>query len=109
MQAQGLPALVVTQEYLRDFLSQILRPYMVSQSEYHRQKSIKLERVHANLDRCSNILFLLAIFAVGGYLLLKLGASLGWLASAVPVQSSKWLTFMGVAFPTMGAALAGIR
>jgi hypothetical protein len=82
---------------------------MVSQSNYHREKALKLERIHANLDRCSNILFQLAIVAVGGYLLMKLGASLQVLDEDIPLRSSKWLTFLGVAFPTLGAALAGIR
>jgi hypothetical protein len=109
MKAQGLPHAVISQAYLRDYLRFVLQPYMVSQSNYHREKALKLERIHANLDRCSNILFQLAIVAVGGYLLMKLGASLQVLDEDIPLRSSKWLTFLGVAFPTLGAALAGIR
>lgn len=105
----GIPAMRVTKEYLRRHLEEVLRPFLVSQSGYHKSKSARLERVHHNLDRMSETLFVLAIISVGGFLLLKAGSALGWLDPSVPDSVSKLATYTGVAFPTLGAAIASIR
>ena len=107
--ATGLPQVRVTAAYLRQHLRTILRPYLVQQRDYHRAKASRLERVHHNLDRFSEVLFLLAIVSVGTYLALKAGSALDLWPASLPSAISKATTFMGVAFPTLGAAIAGIR
>ncbi len=105
----GLPRLKVTHGYLKKHLKDVVRPFLIGQQEYHRKKALRLERVHHNLDRMSETLFILAIISVSAYLLLKSGATLGVLSGSVPSSVSKLTTFLGVAFPTLGAAIAGIR
>ena len=105
----GLPRLDVTQAYLKQHLETILRPFVIAQRDYHTSKAVRLEKVHHNLDRMSETLFVLAILSVGTYLALKGASALGLIAPSIPTGASKWLTFLGVAFPTLGAAIAGIR
>ncbi|MFZ1742668.1 MAG: hypothetical protein WAT93_07430 [Pontixanthobacter sp.] len=105
----GLPQMVVTQAYLRNHLELVVRPFLQDQSSYHRAKAARLERVHHNLDRMSEVSFVLAVVSVGSYLLLKLLSVAAIIDPAVPLAVSKSLTFLGVALPTFGAALAGIR
>lgn len=105
----GLPHVQVTQEYLKQHLERLMRPYLVSQRDYHRGKAHRLERVHHNLDQVSEVLFVLAIISVGTYLSLVAGVALGWVDYSVPKSISKLMTFFGVAFPTLGAAIAGVR
>lgn len=105
----GLPAMTITHEYLKEHARRVLRPYLVGQRDYHRGKAERLEKVHANLDHVSEWLFVAAIISVGGYLVLKLLAALSLIDPSIPDGLSKLLTFFGVAFPTLGAALAGIR
>lgn len=105
----GLPHVQVTQDYLKQHLTRLMKPYLVSQRDYHRAKSHRLERVHHNLDTMSETLFILAIISVGSYLALVGGAALGMVDYSVPKTLSKTMTFLGVAFPTLGAAIAGIR
>lgn len=105
----GIPGMKVTKEFLRQHLKEVLRPFLVAQSTYHKRKSARLERVHHNLDRMSETLFILAIISVGGFLLLTAASALGWLAASVPASVSKLATFAGVAFPTLGAAIASVR
>ena len=105
----GLPRLRITQDFLHKHLRDVLRPFFIAQQAYHRKKARRLERVHHNLDRMSETLFILAILSVTGYLLVKMAASFGTLDSAMPGNISKLTTFLGVAFPTLGAAIAGIR
>ena len=106
---QGLPRMTLTREFLQDHLRLILRPFITEQQSYHQAKAHRLEKVHANLDRGSEALFILAILSVGTYLILKLLGLLAIIDPAISDQSSKIFTFLGVAFPTLGAALAGIR
>ena len=105
----GLPRMAVTQAYLRGHLEAIIRPFLADQASYHRYKSARLEKVHHNLDRISEVLFILAVLSVGSYLVLKLLSFAALIDPSVPLGLSKIFTFLGVAFPTFGAALAGIR
>ncbi|GAA4642949.1 hypothetical protein GCM10023115_09090 [Pontixanthobacter gangjinensis] len=105
----GLPQMAVTQAYLRGHLEAIIGPFLSDQAAYHRYKSAKLEKVHHNLDRMSEVLFILAVLSVGSYLVLKALSFAGLIDPSVPLSLGKAFTFMGVAFPTFGAALAGIR
>ncbi|WP_432200665.1 hypothetical protein ACRAQ7_14160 [Erythrobacter sp. W53] len=102
----GMPHLKVTQPYLKAHLRDVLYPFFIAQREYHREKAHRLGRVHHNLDKMSETLFILAIVSVSAYLMLKLSATLGMLGASVPDIVSKPTTFLGVAFPTLGAAIA---
>lgn len=105
----GLPEMTVTGDYLQAHLNQVIRPFLDDQSAYHRAKSLRLEKVHHNLDRVSEALFILAVISVGAYLLFELLSVLSVLDPAIPASVSKSFTFAGVVFPTLGAALASIR
>ena len=105
----GLPHVKVTQDYLKQHLSQLMKPYLISQRDYHRGKARRLAKVHHDLDHLSEALFVLAIVSVGIYLALVAGAALGIVDYSIPKGISKIMTFFGVAFPTLGAAIAGIR
>ena len=83
--------------------------HVVPQSNYHRAKAEKLKRAQHNLDRTSEFLFLLAVLSVALYLLIELGAGLGWLPHTLPHDVAKTFTFLGVLFPTMGGAFAGVH
>jgi hypothetical protein len=109
LRALGLPQVAVTPAYLRLALSDLLDPHVTAQRDYHRAKAARLTAVHHNLDRFSTRLFQLAVLAVAGYLLLKGAAVLSLVPEHWPHAASYWFTFFGVAFPTFGAAIAGIR
>jgi hypothetical protein len=64
--------------------------------------------VHHNLDRFSEVLFVLAVVSVMIYLAAK-GGSLLHLWPNMPEKLSFFFTFLGVLLPTFGGAIAGIR
>jgi len=105
----GLPDLALDHHYLRAVLEKLLLPHVEGQRDYHRAKARRLRKVDHRLDHFAEILFVLAIVSVSIYLLLKLGAGLGLLPYSWPGSVSLWLTFLGIAFPTLGASIAGIR
>lgn len=105
----GLPQISVTSALLRDAVRLLLLPYVTSQRDYHRLKARRLARTHHNLDKLSEILFLLAIVSVTTYLSLKLGAVLHLIDHNLAGNLSPFLTFLGVMLPTFGASIAGIR
>jgi hypothetical protein len=109
LRAIGLPRARLTRAYLRAGLGEIALPHVSAQRVYHEIKAHRLETVHHRLDRAAETCFVLAVLCVLAYLLLK-GASL---AGIVPppfvARVSPLFTFLGVAFPTLGANLAGIR
>lgn len=109
LRATGLPQVALNRDYLRHALEHVVAPYVVEQREYHRTKAERLHKVHHRLDRLAESLFLLAIVAVLAYLLLKLGTVLGLVPTDWPTTTSKLFTFLGIAFPTLGASIAGIR
>ncbi len=105
----GLPRVAVTRAYLRAGLTGAVLPHVAGQRAYHAAKAHRLERVHHRLDKAAETCFALAVASVVAYLALK---GLG-LAGLVPKQLasdlSPFFTFCGVAFPTLGANLSGIR
>lgn len=105
----GLPPITVTRAYLRAFLSDVLLKHVSAQQSYHHAKAGKLTHVHHGLDRISELSFKLAIVSVATYLVLNIGASLHLWPEAWPHATSKIFTVLGVFFPTLGGALAGIR
>lgn len=105
----GLPQVRVTSAYLRSGIAGLLLPYVADQRDYHRAKAARLARAHHNLDKLSEVLFLLAILSVSTYLALKFGGVLHLLAEPLAAKVSLFLTFLGVLLPTFGAGIAGIR
>ncbi len=109
LEAIGLPQVIITQAYLRAALEHLLAAHTRQQRIYHQAKAVRLTKVHHNLDRISEALFILAVTSVTIYLLL-VGAEMAGLVSETIVHGlSKSFTFMGVAFPALGGAFAGIR
>ena len=109
MRGVGLPEVAITPAYLRIALTNLLDRHVTSQRDYHDYKAKRLTAVHHNLDRFSTRLFQVAVMSVAGYLLIKAGAALQWWSNEWPDGYSKIGTFLGVALPTFGAAIAGIR
>jgi hypothetical protein len=109
LEAIGLPQVVITQAYLRAALEQLLAVHTRQQRIYHQAKAIRLTKVHHNLDRISEVLFILAVTSVTIYLALISGEMAGLVPGAIVHGLSKTFTFMGVAFPALGGAFAGIR
>jgi len=105
----GLPGAKIDREYLRAVLSRIVLPHVASQRAYHEAKAVQLDRVHRRIDKSAEYLFLAAVLSVSIYLLIELAAYLGLIYAGAPYAIAKAFTFMGVAFPTLGANLAGIR
>jgi hypothetical protein len=105
----GLPRVTLSQAYLRAALAGLLDEHVTRQRDYHQAKAARLTRAHHNLDRLSETLFLLAVISVASYLALRAGAALSLIPEAWPHAASKLFTFLGVLFPTFGAAVAGVR
>lgn len=105
----GLPRVKITQAYLRDALRNLLDDHVVQQRDYHVYKARRLATAHRNLDKLSEILFTLAVVSVSIYLVLKLGGTMHWWSKYYAERSSYLFTFLGVALPTFGGAIAGIR
>lgn len=105
----GLPQVKITQTYLRRALSDLLDNHVVQQRDYHRYKAKRLAAAHHNLDRLSEALFVIAVVSVSAYLLLKTGGVLHFWSKSVAEGLSYVFTFLGVAMPAFGGAIAGIR
>lgn len=105
----GLPQVRVTRDYLRSGLANLVLPHIASQRAYHEAKAHRLKTVHHRLDRAAETCFVLAVVAVLAYLALKGAGIAGVVPKALAGELSPWFTFFGVAFPTLGANLAGIR
>jgi hypothetical protein len=105
----GLPRVAITQAYLRVALKDLLDAHVVRQRDYHHAKARRLTNVHRNLDSLSERLFELAVVSVASSLLLAAAAALSLVPEAFVHDASRWFTFLGVALPTFGAAIAGIR
>jgi hypothetical protein len=105
----GLPSIAVTQAYLENTLSGLLKHHATEQRKYHEAKAQRLTRVHHNLDRLSEWLFMLAVFSVSTFLLLLGAGYLNLISAEIPHALSKSFTFMGVVLPALGGAFAGIR
>lgn len=109
LRALGLPCARLTRDYLRAALDTVLEDHVLGQRDYHRGKAHRLETVHLRLDRAAGRLFVAAIVSVSIYLAIEGGAALGLLPHGLPHAVSKLFTFLGVAFPTLGASIAAIR
>lgn len=105
----GLPRMRVTAPFLRQALMLMRDHHAVPQRDYHRGKAVRLRRAQHNLDRLSELLFLLAVLSVAMYLLIELAAGFGWLRHDLPHEVAKGFTFVGVLLPTMGGAFAGVH
>lgn len=105
----GLPHLQVTADYLRHCLRDLLDKHVLQQRNYHHAKAQRLTNVHRNLDRLSEALFQIAVASVAAFLAFQVGAWLHLMGEAELKQSSNIFTFLGVALPTLGGAIAGVR
>lgn len=105
----GLPQVTATRDYLRAGLERIVLPHVSSQRRYHIGKAHKLETVHHRLDKVAESCFALAVASVLAYLSLKGAGMLGLVDKQMAGMFSPIFTFFGVAFPTLGANLSGIR
>ena len=105
----GLPRVAITQTYLRMALSGLLDEHAVRQRDYHISKARRLAAAHRNLDRCSSLLFVLAVMSVAVYLLLRTGGAFRIWPPQTSEHVSYIFTFLGVLLPTFGGAVAGIR
>jgi hypothetical protein len=99
----------VTPAFLKGALSLMRDHHVVPQRDYHRGKAKRLQRAQHNLDRLSEILFLFAVISVAIYLLIEVGAAFQWLPKELPHAVAKAFTFLGVLFPTLGGAFAGVH
>jgi len=109
LRAVGLPQVRITRDYLRAGLEQVALPHVAAQRAYHEAKAHRLETVHHRLDRTAAACFTLAVVSVLAYLALKAGGSAGLFPKPLAGALSPLFTFLGVAFPTLGANLAGVR
>lgn len=105
----GLPQVRVTRDYLRAGLSTAVLPHVAAQRAYHAAKAHRLEAVHHRLDRTAATCFVLAVASVLAYLMVKGAGVAGIVPKGLAADLSPVFTFLGVAFPTLGANLAGIR
>ncbi|MEE4316157.1 MAG: hypothetical protein V2I74_04165 [Erythrobacter sp.] len=105
----GLPRARLTRDYLRACLEGVVRPHVAAQRAYHEAKAERLERVHHRLDRVAATCFTLAVISVLAYLLLKLATVTAIAPRSWADGLSPLFTFLGVAFPTLGANIAGVR
>jgi hypothetical protein len=109
MRGVGLPKMSVTPQFLHGVLMLMRDHHVVPQRNYHLGKAARLKRTQHNLHRTSELLFLCAVLSVALYLMIEIGASLAWLPHDLPHEVAKTFTFLGVLFPTLGGAFAGIH
>ena len=109
LRGPGLPRVAVTIPYLRAALTGLLDPHVIAQRDYHIEKAKRLSKVHHGLDTLSTRLFVLAVVSVSLYLMLKGAAAAHIVPHDWPNKASYAFTFMGVALPTLGGAISGIR
>ena len=105
----GLPKMVLKTSYLRQVLILMRDQHVIPQRDYHRVKAKRLKRVQHNLDKVSERLFILAMLSVAIYLGIAGGAATGLLPQHLPHYFAKAFTFLGVLFPTLGGAFAGVH
>lgn len=109
LRAIGLPQVKVTKDYLRAAAGPLLDGHVTSQRDYHLGKARRLRTVHHRLDRLSGRLFQFAIASVSTYLITAMLSALGLVSEDRLHDVAKFASYLGIIFPTFGAALAGIR
>ncbi len=105
----GLPRVRITTDHLRTVLTGLIAPHVAAQRAYHDAKAQRLATVHHNLDRMSERSFQLAVVAAALYLALAAVHAAGLVGDPLFGGLTKAFTFLGVALPTFGGCLAGIR
>lgn len=105
----GLPNAVIDQQTLRTALEKWIGSHVSLQRAYHVAKAARLNRIHHNLEKFSEWLFLLAMLVVATYLGGEIAAAIGLVPVDAVRKGAKLFTFLGVALPTLGGALAGIH
>ena len=105
----GLPAGALTRPWLHAVLSGLLLPHLAGQRDYHRIKARRLAHVHHRLDAVSETAFKLALVSVTVWLLIWAGGEAGVSPPALSEKLGKLFTFLGILFPSLGGAVAGIR
>ncbi len=105
----GLPQVAVTKSYLRSGLAGVVMPHVIAQAAYHVLKADRLKTVHHRIDKVAETCFALAVASVAAYLGLKGLGIAGLVPKHLAGDLSPIFTFCGVAFPTLGANLSGIR
>jgi len=80
-----------------------------SRGHYHRAKAKRLSNVHDRLDKLSEKLFQIAVASVAIYLVIAALAAAHFIEKDAFKAISNCFTFLGVALPTLGGAIAGIR
>ena len=105
----GLPQVKLTPAYLRGALKDLLQVHVTGQRDYHRYKARRLARAHHRLDKLSEVMFILAVVAVSGYLVLKGLGALHLIDKEIVGGVSMLFSFLGVMLPTFGGAIAGVR
>ncbi len=105
----GLPNVIMDRPYVRSILTDVILLHVTGQRRYHEAKASQLQTAHHWMDRSAEVCFIAAIISVAVYLLLEIGSLLGLVPQGLPYSVAKSFTFLGVAFPTLGANLAGLR
>ena len=105
----GLPRTSITAAYLRAVLEGLIAPHVSSQRAYHTAKAERLATVHHGLDRMSERSFQLAVVAAALFLVLAAAHAAGLVGDRPFAGLAKVFTFLGVALPTFGGCLSGIR
>ncbi len=109
LRAVGLPRARIGKPYLVEALALLRDRHVLPQRDYHQRKAAELNRVHEGLDHLSGALFILAVLSVASYLVLAAGADMAIIEGGLVTHAAKVFTVLGVALPTLGGALAGIR
>lgn len=105
----GLPNAVIDQQTLRTALKQWIGTHVSAQRAYHIAKAERLKHIDHNIERFSERIFLLAVIVIATYLVGEVAARFGLIPMELVHKSSKLFTFLGVALPTLGGAIAGIH
>jgi hypothetical protein len=105
----GLPRARITAAHLRAVLEGLIAPHVSTQRVYHAAKAERLATVHHNLDRVSERSFQLAVVAAALFLVLAAVHAAGLVGDHPFAGLTKVFTFLGVALPTFGGCLSGIR
>lgn len=109
LRAVGLPETRVDKPYLKNALALLRDRHVMPQRDYHHAKAAELNRVHEGLDHLSGGMFILAVLSVAAYLGLVLASEMDFIGGDIVGHLAKLFTVLGVALPTLGGALTGIR